>query len=140
MKRNAEKFQFYAGGSPNKGEHKKDKTQKGFLICGIRCGHYQDYVRTLVTYGINATCDNKADYSKYCYNQFTTLIEGLNNDDDDTAKLFEEVQNAVKYTREGGSDSEMQKFKTTRTAADNVKTNLNRKKIKRTSENAEYPP
>ena len=119
MKQNAEKFQL--------GMNKKDKTQKGFLIWGLRCGHYRDYVKTLVTYGINATCDSKGDYRTYCYNQFTTLIEGLNNDDDETAKLFEQVQNAVKYTREGESDSEMQKFKTTRTAANNVKTDPNRK-------------
>ena len=61
MKRNTEKFQL--------GGNRTDKTQKGFLIWGLRCGHYQDYVTTLVTYGINATCDNKADYCKYCYNQ-----------------------------------------------------------------------
>ena len=69
MKQNAEMFQL--------GEHKKDKTQKGFLIWGLRCGHYQYYVKTLMTYGINATCDNKADYRKYCCNQFASLIEGL---------------------------------------------------------------
>ena len=80
-----------------------------------------------MTNGINATCDNEADYYKYYNNQFITLIEGLHKDDDDTAKLFKEVQNAVKYTREGGIDSDMQKFNTTRTAANNVKTDTNRK-------------
>ena len=37
------------------------------------------------------------------------------------------MQNAVKYTRESESDSEIQKFKTTRTAVNNVKTDPNRK-------------